>query len=179
MMTMIENVDEEDIESNYVTNGSYAQGIPTLNRGILCQSEQPNPTIVTQAHAGSKSAVNNETLISQSMQLSDDEEGDQNAVVGAHETSISYLTKDQPQGNNQQNSTKKFSSKVTASQDKKPTESTMNQVRSQLDQFTMASGRLKQQPILSLRRGPLQQSKLNTERNQAKDGLLSSLDIDA
>ena len=25
----------EDIESNYITNGSYAQGIPSMNRGML------------------------------------------------------------------------------------------------------------------------------------------------
>ena len=30
-----EVVDGEDIESNYITNGSYAQGIPTRNRGML------------------------------------------------------------------------------------------------------------------------------------------------
>jgi len=41
------------------------------------------------------------------MQLSEDDEDD--GVVGAHETSISYLTKD----NLQQNSNKKFSSNFT------------------------------------------------------------------
>lgn len=50
----------------------------------------------------------NETLISQSMQLSDDEEED--GVTGAHETSISYLTRDNLQ---QQQSNKKFGSNVT------------------------------------------------------------------
>ena len=33
----IAEIAEEDIESNYVTNGSYAQGIPSSNRGILNQ----------------------------------------------------------------------------------------------------------------------------------------------
>ena len=32
-----EVTDVDDIESNYITNGSYAQGIPTCNRGMLDQ----------------------------------------------------------------------------------------------------------------------------------------------
>ena len=38
------DVAEDDIESNYITNGSYygggGQGIPTLNRGILITQEK-------------------------------------------------------------------------------------------------------------------------------------------
>ena len=94
------------MESNYITNGSYAQGIPNCNRGMLDQqimvTQDINSISVVQGGASIHSQDlpkvgkganfrhqnhNNETsLISQSMQLSeeeedDDEDGAANAAV--------------------------------------------------------------------------------------------------
>ena len=82
------------------------------------------------------------------MQLSEDE--DEDGLGGVHETSISYLTKENPQ---QQTSNKKFGSNFT----RKTQTNYMEPPKSQLDQFNLASGRLvgKGSNQLTLRRGPI------------------------
>ena len=129
----------------------------------------------------------NETLISQSMQLSEDEEDD--GVAGAHETSISYLTKE-----NQmiQNSTRKFNSTFTRKTQhhntnhssthppnpisSQPTNEKPNRpAASQLDQFNQISNKLS----LAKKQGFGMMAKKVLQTEQARKELINSLEIDA
>ena len=85
------------MESNYITNGSYAQGIPNCNRGMLDQQimvsqdtniisavqggasihSQDLPIVGKGASFRQNNNYNETSLISQSMQLTDEEEDDE------------------------------------------------------------------------------------------------------